>query len=310
MMVIAWTALFHSVFFRRKVKPFYKKENGRYARREGDFSYWELNECLRQFYQSDTENPVRKNLEFFIRLRNKIEHKSLPEIDSDIFGECQAMLLNFDEMIEQQYGVKYCIRECLSFSLQLFPSSQSLVQAIKQNPATKSVADFINSYRSSISNEIFESSRFTFKAFLIQVTNHQSKGVLPVQFVNYNNLSESQKTELGKFVTMVKYREVGVANTDLFKSGEVVRMVQQALGAPKIQRQNKQIDKFNSDTHTRFWKKVKVRPLSNSTGPDQTNTKYCVYDKPHKDYLYTKAWVDLLIKKMQSEEEYQSLYKK
>jgi len=31
-------------------------------------------------------------------LRNKIEHRSMPQLDPSIFGECQAMLLNFDEM--------------------------------------------------------------------------------------------------------------------------------------------------------------------------------------------------------------------
>src|SRR6266478_2700610 len=62
LMVIAWTALFHAIFFKRKHKPFYKKPNGCYDKIEGDFKYWELDECLRQYYQSNTEDPVRKNL--------------------------------------------------------------------------------------------------------------------------------------------------------------------------------------------------------------------------------------------------------
>ncbi len=37
--------------------------------------------------------------------------------------ECQAMLLNFDEMLEKEFGEKYCLRESLSLSLQLFPFS-------------------------------------------------------------------------------------------------------------------------------------------------------------------------------------------
>ncbi|MEK7253827.1 MAG: DUF3644 domain-containing protein [Bacteroidota bacterium] len=310
LMIIAWTALFHSIFFRRKIKPFYKGENGRYLKREGDYSYWNLGDCLKQFYQSDTENPIRKNLEFFIPLRNKIEHKSLPEIDSDIFGECQAMLLNFDELIGCQFGEKYCLRESLSFSLQLFPSSQSLSQAVKHNPATKPIVDFINRYRSSISTEIFESNRYTFKAFLIQVANHRSTEALPIQFVHYDGLTQEQKEEFGKFVAMVKFKEVGVTNADKFKSGDVVKLVQEALGNPMVARQNKQINKFNSDTHTRCWKKYAARPSNKSQAPEQTDTRYCVYDKAHNDYLYTKAWIDLLIVKMKVDEEYSSLYQK
>lgn len=154
LMVIAWTSLFHAIFFRRKQKPYYKKPNGRYEKREGEYRHWELAECVRQYFGSDTSNPVKKNLEFFIPLRNKIEHRSMPELDASIFGECQAMLLNFDEVLETEFGAKHRIRESLSFSLQLFPSAASLVAAVKKNPATKPVIDFIQAYRSSISPEI------------------------------------------------------------------------------------------------------------------------------------------------------------
>ena len=81
LMVIAWTALFHAIFFRRKVNRYYKKKNGHFEWLDGDFKYWELDECLRQYYGADTGNPARKNLEFFIPLRNKIEHRSMPELD-------------------------------------------------------------------------------------------------------------------------------------------------------------------------------------------------------------------------------------
>ncbi len=308
LMIIAWTALFHSIFFKRKIKPFYREKKRKFLIIEGDFAYWDLSQCLRNYFQSDSSNPIWKNLDFFIPLRNKIEHKSLPEIDSNIFGECQAMLLNFDEIIEKEYGSKFCLRESLSFSLQLFPSHESLSQAVKQNKEVKPIVDFINKYRSSISTQIFESNKYTFKAFLIQVSNHQSKEALPIQFVHYDRLSEEQKAELGKFVAMVKFKEVGIANEDKLKSGEVVKLVQEALGGIKITRMKKQINKFNSDTHTRCWRKYKARPDSKSKNPHQTDTKYCVYDKAHKDYLYTKEWVDFLISKLKDENEFSSLY--
>ena len=191
LMVIAWTSLFHAMFFKKKSKPFRRKPNKRYEKIEDDFKYWELDECLRQQYGADTGDPVRKNLEFFIPLRNKIEHRSMPQVDSSIFGECQAMLLNFDEMLEKESAPKYCLRESLSFSLQLFPSSENLVDAVKHNPATKPVVDFIQQFRSTISPEITASGKYSFKAFLIQVANHKSQNALPVQFVHYNKLTEA-----------------------------------------------------------------------------------------------------------------------
>jgi hypothetical protein len=310
LMNIAWTALFHAVFFKRKAKPFFKSENGRFVRKDGDYYYWDLDTCLKEYYLSNSEDPVRKNLEFFIPLRNKIEHKSLPEIDADIFGECQALLLNLDEFIEKEFGSKFCIRESLSFSLQLFPSRETLSSAVTKNPITKPIVEFINCYRTSISTEVFESNKYSFKAFLIQVANHQNRNALPVQFVNYDKLDDNQKEELGKFVAMVKFKEVEVGNIDKLKTGAVVKLVQQALGNPKVSRINKEVDKFNFDTHTRCWKKYNVRPLSKSKDPQLTNTTYCFYDRLHNDYSYTKAWVQFLIEKMKDESEYQSLFVK
>lgn len=85
LMVIAWTALFHAVFYKRKVKPIYKLDNGRYERIGGDYKFFELSYCLKEYYKTNTGNPVRKNLEFFVELRNRIEHRSFPELDSDLF---------------------------------------------------------------------------------------------------------------------------------------------------------------------------------------------------------------------------------
>ncbi|MEX5283490.1 DUF3644 domain-containing protein [Nitrospira tepida] len=195
LMVIAWTALFHAIFFKKKRKPFYKKPSGRYVKTGGDYRYWELDECLRQYYGSDTMNAVRKNLEFFIPLRNKIEHRSMPELDANIFGECQAMLLNFDEMLEKEFGSKHCLRESLSFSLQMFPSAEGLIDAVTRNPAAKPIADFIQRYRSTVSPETLASGKYSFKAFLIQVTNHPGSSAPSIQFLHYDKLTEEQKKQ-------------------------------------------------------------------------------------------------------------------
>ncbi|WP_202923366.1 DUF3644 domain-containing protein [Pontibacter pudoricolor] len=197
LMIISWTALFHAVIFKRKKKPFYKEKN-RFLKRDGDYCYWELDKCLGEYFGSDTTNAIRKNLEFFIPLRNIIEHKSLPEIDSDIFAECQAMVLNFDKIIEKEFGKEYCIRESLSFSLQLYPSAKSLIDAVVSNPQTKPAADFIKKYRSSISTETLSSGDYAFKAFLIQVANHKSANALPIQFISYDKLSQQEKIILNE----------------------------------------------------------------------------------------------------------------
>lgn len=309
LMTISWTALFHGIFLKNKIKPFHK-ENNRFVKRDGDFYYWELGTCLNKYFGGDSENPIRKNLEFFIPLRNMIEHKSIPEIDSDIFAECQSLLLNFDKIMEKEFGTTYCIRESLSFALQLYPSSKSLNNAVVENPSAKSIVDFIKSYRSSITTDTLNSGEYSFKAFLIQVANHDSKSALPIQFIQYDKLTDIQKSGVNRVATLVKNKfvQVSVSNMDKIKPNDVVKKVQAGLGNLKIIKNGKEKNKFNSDTHTRCWKKYQSRPISGSQNPQLTISKYCVYDSLNNNYGYTEEWVDFLIEEMAKEEEYNSLY--
>ena len=309
LMVIAWTSLFHAIVYSKKNKPWRRGDNNRFIRIDGEPVHWELSECLKRHYETDTQNPVRKNLEFFIQLRNRIEHRSMPKLDANIFGECQQMLLNFDEVMRKEFGEKYCLRESLTFSLQLFPSAESMSKAVKQSRSDERVNSFIESYRSSLSTSVLESPEYAFKAFLIRVPNHQSKDSLPVQFINFDQLSDEQKEGLSPFITMVKYKDRPVANSGSLKPSMVVKKVQEKLGDLKLSRYGKEIDKFNSGTHTLCWKKYAVRPKSDSQDPKATDTKFCFYNEPHQDYLYTPEWVDFLVGEMSDEEKYKSLYK-
>ena len=121
-------------------------------------------------------------------------------------------------------------------------------------------------------------------------------------------MTEEEKKNVERVAALVKERLVPVANDDKFKPGTVVEKVQKAWGNKAIIKGKKKVDKFNLDTHTRCWKKYKVRPENNSLHPEATNSKYCIYDSMNKNYGFTQAWIDFLIEKMSDESEYNSLY--
>jgi hypothetical protein len=219
------------------------------------------------------------------------------------------MLLNLDEMLEKEFGGKYCLRESLSFSLQLFPSSESLSDAVRHKPASKPVLDFIQRYRSTVSPDVITSGKYSFKAFLIQVANHKSEKALPIQFVHYDKLSEEERKQVSQFVAMVKFKEVPISNLNVMKASQVAKKVQMALGNPKIQRGDKQVERFNVNVHSICWKKYGVRPAPGAPNPEKTDYRYCIYDRMHNDYGYTQAWVDFLTEKHRDESEFESLYK-
>ena len=177
------------------------------------------------------------------------------------------MLLNFDEFIEREFGPQWCIRQCLSFALQMYPTSENLAQAVERNRTAQKAADFIRSYRSSLDPGVFANGKYAFKAFLIQVANHPGQDALPIQFVNYDKLTEEEKGEVSKFGALVKYKNPTVANADTIRAGEVCNLVQKALGGEKVLTDGKKANKFNPEWHIRCWKHFKVRPASRSAEP-------------------------------------------
>lgn len=282
------------------IKPYYKLPNGRFEDVDGDYKHRELKKCVREYWGSDTQNPVRKNIEFFIPLRNRIEHRHLPQLDAEMFGECQALLLNFDTVIGNELGPTFQLRESLLFALQLFPTRSSLAEAAKKSKNVRDLKGFIDNYRSLITTEETDDGIFSFRAFLIQVANHNAQDVLAVQFLHYDKLSSEQQAAISKLPGLIKPKNVPVK--------QVTGDVQKELGDPKVKRGKKEIDKFNQTTHTKCWRRYNVRPKSGSASPEKTVSRYCVYDEAHRDYLFTKEWVSFLCEKMKDEKEYAALY--
>jgi hypothetical protein len=66
--------------------------------------------CLRRHFGSDNP-PERANLEFLIELRNKIEHRQVPESDPGLYGECQAALLNLETLLSAEFRARYALSD-------------------------------------------------------------------------------------------------------------------------------------------------------------------------------------------------------
>lgn len=115
---IASTALLHAIFYNRGQRPWYRRKTSgsgravRYQKVDGEPKHWDLAQCLKEYHGSDNP-PERRNLEFLLGLRNKIEHRHLPELDASLYGECQAALLNLEERIVKEFGPKYALTEQL-----------------------------------------------------------------------------------------------------------------------------------------------------------------------------------------------------
>jgi hypothetical protein len=291
MIVMAWSALFHAIFYKRRVNPWYKKsgknrKGDRYVRIDGDPKHWDLSECLKQFYEGTTP-PERKNLEFLIGLRNKIEHRHLPELDAGLYGECQAALLNLEELLTAEFGARYAMAEQLAISLQftqLIPSEKKKAAKTLAGKAAKSLKEYVEKFRGGLPSSTLNSTKYSFTVFLVPKTaNRKDLADVAVEFIKIDEANPVELGRLEKLNVLIKEKHIPIANLDLYKPSRVVAKVQAALLHP-----------FTMGAHTLAWQQHKVRPASGSAKPEATDSKYCVYDSAHKDYLYTEAWVEKL----------------
>lgn len=284
MMVIAWTALFHALFYKKKIKPWYKKANGHYVRIDGDPKHWDLMECLKNHFGGD--NPaLRKNLEFLVGLRNKIEHRHLPELDPSLYGECQAALLNLEELLVENFGEDYALTDQLAVSLQfsrVVPSEKRKAARTLATESAKSVKEYVETFRGNLPATVLNSMKYSFNVFLVpKVASRKAAADTAVEFIKVDEASPEELSRLEKLNVLIKEKRIPIANLDLLKPSQVVAQINERCPY-----------RVSLNAHADAWRHFNVRPPAGAENPAQCRTEYCIFDEAHGDYLYTAAWVE------------------
>jgi hypothetical protein len=297
MMVIAWRSLFHAIFEKRGINYFYLNDDGTPKMIDGEEKAWELSLCVKEYF-GDSNNAIRANLEFMIGLRNRIEHRYVPALDPHIAGECQALILNFDNLLVEEFGDFYALREALAVPIQTSNMrSAAQMEVVKQFQGKQydDLIDYVEAFRAELPDAIYQDQQFSFRVYLIPKTgNHESSSDLAFEFVKYDPTKPEDMKALQRHVTLIKERQVPVANPGTYKPSRVAKLVAERTGRP-----------FKTHHHTLAWKMYGVRKSGET--PEGCNTTYCQFDQVHSDYIYTQEWVDFLVRKMSDEAEYNRL---
>lgn len=293
MMVIAWTALFHAIYELEGIDYFYKEKNGNDKIVDGDKKAFELDRCIEKCGNL-ISNAVKNNLQLFILLRNKIEHRYVPAFDFDVFGECQAMLLNFENLITEKFGPYYALNDSLSFPLQVSSVRSNIHAEVTKKIQSKhysELKEYIEAYRSSLDDDVFSDSQYSFRIFLIpQLGNHRSSSDCAVEFIRYDPKHPEDFESVKRDIALIKEKRIPVANQGKFKPRMVCDVLSEKMGT-----------KISTNLHAKAWKYYKVR--KQGTQADGCDTRYCQYDEAHRDYVYTQAWIDFLLKKFSDPDE-------
>ncbi|MDY7107958.1 MAG: DUF3644 domain-containing protein [Planctomycetota bacterium] len=305
LIMIAWTALFHAIFYHRSRRPWYRTRTSgsgrgiRYQRIDGEPKHWDLAECLKQFF-GDRHPPERKNLEFLIGLRNKIEHRHLPEFDAPLYGECQAALLNLEQLLADRFGAKYVLAEQLAVSLQfsqLIPEEKKRAARSLASASANSVREYVEKFRGSLPAAVLNSMRYSFNVYLVpKVVNRESAADASVTFLRPDEADDEEVERLEKLNVLIKEKHIPIANLDLFRPQQVVDEVQLRVS-----------HRFTMADHTDAWHHFSARPVAGAGRPERTRSEYCVYNKVHGDYLYTRPWIEMLVREMGTAEGYRNV---
>jgi len=311
LMIIAWTRLFHTYFKKNIGEKYYYKYGNKYITVDGDRKTWELKTCMEKY--GKLSEPARLNLEFFIKLRNKIEHRHVDnkELEVNIYGECQSLLYNFETLLVLLFGESCTLNASLAFSLQFSMFKNKEKDLAIRNAITgemKDIIRFVDTYRSGIRDQEFHSQEFSIKLLQIPKVANCSRSSLAVEFVKWDDLSETQKSEISKITAIIKEKEIikevivekevivdrekiitkYVARKDCHKPGQITEIINKQL--PDEQ-------KINITDLRNLAKIFRIRPFWNIEPGETitTNEKYCIYDKAHKDFLYSTEFGILII---------------
>ena len=292
-MHMAWLYLLHARFIRDKVDYRYRDRDNprRFVKVDGEYKRWELARCVEERWP-DPNDPVRKNLEFFIGLRNRIEHRHARRDENlalAVGGHAQALLLNFEQALTTEFGSDYSLATILRFPVFVGTFStegtEALLKLRSQLPAN--LKRYIAEFHDGLKEETADDARFELRLRVVLEQVQRGTDVPAIQFTRWDDMTEDERemvAELGKRgQAIVREQKRAVVSHGLMRPGEARKRVAAAIPF-----------KFTSNHFLLAGRKKGIRPPTGDAHPERTDEKYCLYDELARSYGYTEAWIKYL----------------
>ena len=300
-MHLAWQNLLHADLMRKEVEIDYRESNGRRFKRNPDNSKktWDLSKCLREEF--DNNDPIRKNIEFFIGLRNRVEHRFEKIILNSTAAEAHAYIINFETELVNRFGVDESLSNELKFPIfvqSLNPSNYEEQRRLRRK-LPKETSTFIAKFQNDLSDEIRSDKRFAYRLLLLPMKGPKTEADLALNFVRQDELTEDEQQALlgkeGSIIIAEKYRNVAY--------GEEMRPKAAAKAVEKL------IDfKFSINDFTKVRKKWEIGPIKSGSDKELPKSNgYCLYSPAFNSFLYKPKLIERMTKELNTREKYEKL---
>jgi hypothetical protein len=263
---IAWTYLLHEFYARKKVKIVDATGNALL-----------LSQMLKR-PDFPLSKGIKNNLESLKEIRDTVEHQLLGRSDTKWLTLFQACCLNFDKALCELFGPELSLQNELGVSLQFARLDFDQVAILQKYEVPERIEALDARLRSGLSEEEQEDMEYRFR--VIYTIDAASKSKSHIQFVHPGSPEAEQIRNV-----LVKYKPSDEMYP--YKPGVVAKMVSKLAGKS-----------FSSTDHTRAWKLYKARPPTGAKQPENTNGDYCIYHAAHRDYTYSKQWIDFLVEQI------------
>jgi len=281
LMCIAWTKVLHAYLRKNKISIYTTDViPGKIQKTLS------LRESINKV--STLSQAVKNNLDFFIEIRDQIvhAHQDSNVIDSKIFGQCQAMVFNFEHFVENNFSKENGFPNGFNFSLQLSKGfSEEQWNSIKKRLSKEAsdISTFIDLYRDNLDGSIRQSQEFSFKAALVPIVSNSGKGSdIKIMF----NTSGVSQESLENLIVLEKQKTIAVVNPGKLLPGKALKKIKERTNLNINQHHFMAIQYVLSIRETKHDKK--------DFNSAKTNSKFCHYDEPVNKHLYTEEFVTFI----------------
>lgn len=301
----AWLYLLHAEFERGGVDYIHRNARGHALKtKDGDSKFWDLDKCVKERFAEN--DPVRANLEFFIGLRNKVEHRYQDALLVATAGMAHAYVINYETELVTQFGAELSLAEELRFPIFVQSLTPEGIEEQRRLRKRLPVATrtYITKFGQNLDTAVKGSERFDYRVMLTPLRGPKTEADLAVTIVKAEDLTEQKRAEMekaGKVGTMVvAEKQRDVMHKDAMAPRQAAAAVEELLPF-----------EFKVHHFVALYKHHgNIRPPNGSDTPEATDPRYCLYDKPFKQYAYTTAYVKRCADEVNTGEKWRAVFSK
>lgn len=234
---------------------------------------------------------LRRNVEFWIGLRNHVAHRHLPALDAAVIPQAQAGLLNLENVLAEEFGDEYALGQTLSVPLQLSGfRDPTLLTSLKklQSSLPLDVQAYLTQ-QASLNEDLVDDPSYMMRVTFIPAVPVSGRNPDAVAyFVRPGEVTEDLSLALKEYVVLPK----------------VIRPPRPSLIATQVVEavQDRIPYRFTVTMHTAAARRLGARPSSPDADQTATDARYCEYVTSVKRHLYNEAWIDRLVAELSTDD--------